>query len=175
MQIIAVDSKGIKRFTKKVQEELKENGVVVRLNRKDLVVECESEDPYIELKSVDVVKGIGNGMEPEIAYKLFSNEFMLKTVDLGELLSSKEDVGRVMGRIIGTNGRMKRFMEQITETDIIIRDNKIYIVGAIEGVELSMNAIYALVRGATHKKVCALLEKGRRTIKESKMRLWKEW
>lgn len=173
MQIIALNPKNARKFSSDVIRRFEKRGIKVKVNRDDMSVEFECDDPYLEMKCISVIKSIAEGgVNPNIAFKLFSDLYVLKMVDLGEILKSK-DVRRVMGRIIGTNGKMKKFMEEITETDINMFEDKIIIIGTIEGVELTSKAVNALIRGAPHKKVYRLLEAGRRGIKESKMRLWK--
>ncbi len=174
MQIIALNSKNLRRFNPAVIKRFEDKGIRIIVNKDKMAIEFSCDDPYMEMKCSDVIKSMAvGGVDSKTAFKLFSDSYVLKIIDLSEILRSKKDVRRIMGRIIGSNGKMKLFMEDITETDINMFEDKIIIIGAIEGVELASEAVNALIRGAPHKKVYRLLEAGRRTIKESKMRLWK--
>ncbi len=162
-------------FNGKTIENFGKHGITIKINLEDMTVEYEGKDAYEELKAGNVITAIAEGgVQPTIAFKLFSDDAILKTIDLEDFFSSQKDIKRVMGRIIGTQGKTKLIIEDITETDVQIKGSKIYIIGSLEGVELANEAIEAFIRGAPHKKVYNMLENKRRYIKESKMRLWKE-
>ncbi len=175
MKIKNVTKKNIKLFDDSAIAKFKEHGITIKVNVGDLTIEYEGEDAYEELKAGNVITAMAEGGVPtNIAFQLFTDDNILKTIDLEDYFSSPKDLRRVMGRIIGTHGRTKLIIEEITETDVQITGNKIYIIGNLEGVELASEAINALIRGAPHKKVYHLLESKRRNIKESNLRLWKE-
>jgi ribosomal RNA assembly protein len=176
MQILSIERKHLKQFSPAVMKELKRIGLILEFNPKDLTVEFESEDPFIELKAKDVLTALGMGGVPyREALRLFSDEFMLKIVDMREITGDKErDIRRILARIIGAEGKTKRIIEEITEVHMTICNDQIFLIGRLEGVELASDAIDAIVRGSPHKKVYHLLEAGRRKIKEEKMKLWKE-
>ncbi|MEM3364154.1 MAG: RNA-processing protein [Candidatus Micrarchaeia archaeon] len=175
MQILSIEKKHLKKFSPVVMRELKKRGLTLEFNPKDLTVEFESEDPFIELKGKDVLTALGTGGVPyREALRLFSDELVLKVIDISEVVGDKErDVHRVLARIIGTDGKTKKIIEQITEVCMTVQEGRIYLIGTIEGVSLASDAIDALVRGAPHKKVYRLLEAGRRKVREEKMKLWK--
>ncbi len=178
MRIISVGKDGFDKITPKVVKGLMERGISIKLDRENESLEYGCDDPYIELKAKDVLTAVVLGIKEQrfqdAALSLFSDSFVLKIVDLSEVLGSKEDIHRVLSRIIGTNGKTKRIMEEITETNITISDNKILIIGMPEGVGLASDAINAIIRGSPHKKVYRLLEAGRRKIKEARMKLWND-
>ncbi|MCX8199891.1 MAG: hypothetical protein N3G76_00290 [Candidatus Micrarchaeota archaeon] len=175
MQILSIEKKHLKQFSPAVMRELKKKGLSLYFNPKDLTVEFESEDPFIELKGKDVLIALGTGGVPyRDALRLFSDELILKVVDISEISGDNErDVHRIMARIIGTDGKTKKIIEQITEVSMTVQESRIYLIGTLEGVSLASDAIDAIVRGAPHKKVYRLLESGRRKIREEKMKLWK--
>lgn len=171
-----MEKKHIKQFSPAVMKELKKRGLNLEFNPKDLTVEFESEDPFVELKAKDVITALSIGGVPyKEALRLFSDEFILKVIDIGEFANDKEkDIHRILARIIGTNGKTKRIIEQTTEASMTITGSSIYLVGTIESVGLASEAIEAVIRGAPHRKVYRLLEAGRRKVKEERMRLWKD-
>ncbi len=175
MQIVGIEKRNLKRFSTAVMTEFRKRGLKLEFNPKDLTVEFESDDAFVELKAKDVLTALGiGGVNYREALRLFSEEYILKIVDLSDITNDRErDIHRIMARIIGTDGKTKLIIEQITEVSMTIKDDKIYVIGTLEGVHLASEAIESIVRGAEHRKVYRLLEAGRRKIKEEKMKLWR--
>ncbi|MCX8205732.1 MAG: KH domain-containing protein [Candidatus Micrarchaeota archaeon] len=179
MQILSADRPSIRKLGGKALLQLREKGVRVIPNPEAQVVEFEAEDPYVELKAKDVLQALLLGpadakFQQETVLLLFSEDFVLKIIDLSEHLRTKEGLDRILARVIGAGGSTKKVMEQITECSITITGDKIMLIGPVEGVELASEALSQLIAGVPHKKVYRLLEAGRRRVKEAKMRLWRE-
>jgi len=176
MQILGANELKLANFTPAVILKLEKMGIRLKINPEDRTVEFEADDPYTELRARDFFVALSFMPRKEVrkAFRIFSEDCMLKVVDLSDFVGDeKKDQRRVMARIIGAGGKTKIIMEEITETNISVLGHKICIIGTLEGVELASAAIEALIRGAPHKKVYRLLESGRRRVKEEKMRLWK--
>ncbi|MBS7621647.1 hypothetical protein KEJ32_06015, partial [Candidatus Bathyarchaeota archaeon] len=67
-----------------------------------------------------VVTAIGRGFSPEHAFKLIQDEeAVLDIIDLRIIFGKSEsDIRRVKGRIIGMDGKTRRLIEELTDTNI---------------------------------------------------------
>lgn len=178
MQIIKITRKGLRKaLTTGFLEKVKEKGLNIKLDNENLTIEFHSNNPFIELKGKDVLNAFclsEGSIDVRRVLSLFSEDTYLRIIDLGEIYNDNEKtIKRILGRVIGANGKTKLIIEEITESSVTIYKDKIFIIGFIEEIHLAYEAIDILMSGATHKKVYTFLEKGRRKIREEKMKLWK--
>ncbi|MCS7117224.1 MAG: KH domain-containing protein [Thaumarchaeota archaeon] len=120
---------------------------------------AEGGDPVALFKARDIVNAIGNGFRPESAMKLFSDNTALLVVDVSEFIGKDfRDLRRVMGRIIGTEGKTKRIIEETTHVDMAILGDRVSIIGHPEDVEAARRAVMMLVQGSPHSVVYKYLD-----------------
>ena len=178
MQIVKITKKGLRKaHTSGFFEKVKEKGLKVKVDRGNLTIEFYAGDPFVELKGKDVLTAFSlseGSIDLNRALGLFSEDTYLKVIDLGEIYNDNvKTIKRILSRVIGKNGKTKLILEEITESSITIYNDKIFIIGFLEEIHLAHEAIDSLMAGATHKKVYTFLERGRRRIREEKMKLWK--
>ena len=141
---------------------------------KDGRVKISSEDPCSEWDAQDVVKAMGRGFKPEKAFKLFSQKYSLKIVNLKELFGSEKAIKRIKGRIIGEDGKSRRMIEETSGADLCVYGSTVSIIGDIEELELASEAVSLLIQGAKHGRVFKTLEQKRRALKEERGKLWQD-
>ncbi|NYZ76208.1 RNA-processing protein [Candidatus Micrarchaeota archaeon] len=172
MQIVKIPSERVPVIIGKngeVKREIQRRGNVELNVDAEGEVEISSENSIDEWRATEVVKAIGRGFSPERAFKLFSEEIYLKIIDLKQIFSSDKDITRQKGRVIGHAGKAKRVIEATSDADLCIYGNTIGIIGGLDGLGLAENAVNKLLEGASHAKVYAMLERGRRRMKEERM------
>ena len=70
-----------------------------------------AEDPLQVLRVMDLVKAIGRGFSPERALAILDDEMlMLDVLDISKTASTRSDMERLKGRIIGKDGRSREIM-----------------------------------------------------------------
>lgn len=136
-----------------VKEEL-ESKTRTKISIND-AVEIDGE-PLEVLKAKEVVKAIGRGFPPEIAFKLLDDEFRLVVISLGQ--ESEKRMRRVFSRIIGRDGRCRKKIEMRTNTDICIYGKTVSIIGNWKDVEKASDVIGLLIEGKPHSYVYKYLE-----------------
>lgn len=133
-------------------------------------------DPSALFKAKDVVTAIGRGFSPEHAFRLIRDEeAMLDIIDLRLIFGKSEsDLRRVKGRIIGMDGKTRRIIEELTETNIRVYGHTVGIIGNIEQVQAAREAIQMLIEGSSHGTVYRYLHKKRRELKRKMLELWEK-
>lgn len=122
-------------------------------------------DPLAEWTARDMVRAIGRGFPPEKAMNLIEDSMMLEVIDLTEFAGkSKNCLARIESRLIGTEGKCREHIEEMTETDISIYGKTVSIIGRMEGVSIAKEAIIKLANGQMHSTVYRFLEKMRGKI-----------
>jgi len=141
----------------------------------EVTVEGVGEDPLAEWKARDIVKAIARGMNPEKAILLASDRYVLEVIPLNKLLSTRREIRRQKGRIIGTSGKTRKFIEETTSSHIAIKGKSVAIVGEMEEVDVAKEAVLMLAEGKPHKVVYKYLQDKKRELKEKRMlELWEE-
>jgi len=135
-----------------------------------------SEDPSLLFKAKDIVTAIGRGFSPEHAFRLIRDEeAVLDVIDLRTVFGrSESDIRRIKGRIIGMNGKTRRILEELTDTNIAVYGSTIGIIGNLEQVEVAREAIQMLVKGSLHSTVYRFLHRKRRELKKRMLELWEK-
>jgi ribosomal RNA assembly protein len=128
------------------------------------------------LKAKDVITALGRGFSPEHAFRLIRDEdAVLDVIDLRTVFGrSESDIKRVKGRIIGMNGKTRRIIEELTDTDVAVYGHTVSIIGPIEHAEVAREAVQMLVKGSLHATVYRFLHRKRRELKKKMLEIWEK-
>ena len=126
-------------------------------------------------KAVELVTAIARGFSPDKAKRLLDEDTILQIIDLKEYAGrSRNALERIKGRIIGSNGKARRLIEELSEAYISVHGHYVAIIGKSEEVKLATEAVTMLARGSMHKSVYNMLEIARRRAKMEKLKLWED-
>jgi len=126
-------------------------------------VEIECEDPLKLLRIKMVIQSFGRGFDFETAMNMLDEEYYLETVEIVEYSGkSRNRMLTLKGRVIGTNGKTKKLIENFTETKLAIYGKTICIIGRWDRVVIAKKSIEMLLSGRLHTTVYRFLEKQRR-------------
>jgi ribosomal RNA assembly protein len=133
-------------------------------------------DPSTLFKAKDLITAIGRGFSPEHAFRLVRDEeAVLDVIDLRSVFGKSEaDIKRVQGRIIGMNGKTRRIIEELTDTNVSVYGHTVGTIGTMEQVQIAREAIEMLVKGSMHGTVYRFLHRKRRELKKKKLELWEK-
>ncbi len=158
---------GKKGSTKREIEE--RTGAKLTINSETGNVNIKAEDGLKLFTALNVVKAISRGFNPKVAIKLTSAEYQFDIIRITDYVSSKNALYRVRGRIIGTNGRSRKKIEELTDTNMVIFGKTVGIIGDYRGAKLAKEAITDLIEGSPHSTVFKWLE--REHVKRSQDKL----
>ncbi len=135
----------------------------------------DSEDPSGIFRAKELVLAIGRGFSPERAFRLFDEEAVLQLIDLRDIVGKSEsDMKRLKGRVIGREGKTRRTIEELTETDIAVYGHTIGIIGSPENVQTAREAVMMLLKGSQHNTVYRFLHRKRREMKRKMLEIWEK-
>ncbi len=158
---------GTNGSTKKELEEI--SGTDIDVDSKEGIVTIEGSDAIKLYQTKEMIIAIGRGFSPEIARILLKHDYIMEVITLIEFADKKKQLDRIRGRIIGTRGKSREIMEELTETNISVYGKTIAVIGLPENVVMARNAIDTLIDGASHATVYKRLEAFRRKMKEARM------
>ena len=155
------------RLKIKIDIDSQDGGVTIILTE-------EQTDPSMLLRSKDVVTAIGRGFAPDVAFRLIRNEDdVFDLIDLRLVFGrSDTDIKRIKSRIIGSEGKTRRLIEELTEADVTVYGHTIGIIGNYEEANAARHAVQMIIEGCEHKTVYKYLQRKRTEMKKEKMQLW---
>lgn len=112
----------------------------------------------------DVVAAIGRGFPFAEAAKLFKDEYLLHVIDLRDQFNTENTRKRMKGRVIGEKGKIKREIEEATESALCIYGHTISIIAPSENMEFAKEAVYRILDGAPHTSVLGYLRRVRERL-----------
>ncbi len=151
------------KIKKEIEEATKSK---LTIDSKEGEVQVEGTDPLMLYITRDIIKAIGRGFNPEVAMTLLKQDYLFELIDISEYSKGKANhLERLKGRIIGKEGKSRKYIEQMTETDICVYGKTAAIIGQGENVSIARRAIESLLQGSPHASVYKFLEKKRRDLK----------
>jgi ribosomal RNA assembly protein len=162
---------GAKGSTKARIEKLA--GVKLSIDSEEGDVEIDSthaEDPAIGLAVSNVIIAIGRGFSPPKAMKLLQDEYYLEILDIRDYVGKKQEhVIRMRSRLIGTRGKTRALIEELTGAYVSIYGNTVGIIGDTFQMGVARKALEMLLEGSEHAAVYHFLERGSAKLKVDRM------
>jgi len=145
------------------------SGIHLEINSRlgEITIEDHNvEDPLQVLKLESIVRAIGRGFSPEHAMKLLGDDIDLYIFNIHDYVSKKEShVRRLKSRIIGTEGKTKRVLEELTDSYISVYGHTVSIISDFENIDIAKRAVDKLLSGSKHATVYRFIESNMRKLK----------
>jgi len=159
-EIYSEFSRKILQNKKKLEQELK-----VKITNKGniIFVEGTAESEYT---ACQVMEAINLGFKMTDALLLTDEEFILEKIHIKDL-TKRQDIKRICGRVIGTQGRTKRTIENLSDCIIALHDTTVGVIGRADEIEPTLTALTALIQGKKQTKTYSYLEREKSKSKTS--------
>jgi len=105
-----------------------------------------------------VLKAFGRGFDVNDSLYLLEDEYGLEVINLTEFVKSRERLKTLKGRIIGTGGKTKEYIEKFTDVKISVLGKTVSIIGYWEKINIAKEAVMKIIRGCTHQTLYRWLE-----------------
>ncbi len=159
MHSLAINSpRKIKQATPKIEAKLKIN---IQVKGKKAIVKGNELNEYI---AIQILSAIDYGFNVEDALLLLDQEYSFKVINIKDHTKRKK-LADVRARVIGTQGKAKQTLANLTNSKITIKNNEVAIISHAENVEALTQAVISLAQGAKHGNVFAYLEKQNRNLR----------
>jgi len=97
---------------------------------------------------------------------LLTNEgYIFRKINIKDF-TRRKNLDEVRARLIGTEGKTKRAMEEISGCVLVIKDKIVGIIGSTESIKDATTAITRLIKGSKQANVYSYLERMNREKKE---------
>ncbi|NYZ74834.1 hypothetical protein H0O03_01045 [Candidatus Micrarchaeota archaeon] len=164
MRLVALPKKTLNLLAKNNREELREveraAGVKIKLSEEDAEIEAGADNPGSEWEAEQVLLALEAGFPAKQALKLLKEDYFMEKIDLGQAFRGNESqVTRYKARVIGSEGRAKKKIEEITGAFVAVGDESVAVIGKFEELKDAKEAVIRLLEGAPHANVFHFLER----------------
>ncbi|MCK9322453.1 MAG: KH domain-containing protein [Candidatus Methanomethylophilaceae archaeon] len=157
--------------TKKILE--KASGIKLKIDTEGEVTfneDAKGVDPLMALKMMDVIKAVGRGFNPDKAMRLLDDDQYFEPIDLKDVVGDKSNqLERIKGRLIGTDGKTRQIIEDLTRCYMSIYGNTVSLIGDSVGLPVAKHAIELILNGSEHSTVYHYLEGQRPRLRIAEM------
>ena len=146
----------------------------VRLNissEGEVDIEENPDDPVASLKVMDFVKAVGRGFSPHRALRLLDDDEYLEIIEISDYLGNKkpEQMKRVRARLIGSQGKTRKLIEDLTGVNMSVFGNTVCLIGNSVQLPVAKTAVDMILRGSEHSTVYRYLERSRPMLRIAEM------
>ena len=153
----------IKANKKKLEKAL---NVKISVKGKDVCVSGKAVDEYI---ACQIIEALNLGFNTNQGLLLRDENFVFEKINIKDV-TKRHDLERIRGRIIGTKGKTKEIIENLSDCFISLHDNTVGIIGEAENIERAMQAITSIIQGSKQSKVYSSLERDRTKTKQEEFK-----
>ncbi|MAE12952.1 RNA-processing protein [Candidatus Woesearchaeota archaeon] len=139
-----------------------QTGCTLEVDSKEGEIKILGSDSLALYTLKELIRAIGRGFNPEIALRLLKQDYNLEVISITDYAKGKSHFERLRGRVIGTKGKSRSNLEQLTNCSISVYGKTIAIIGSAENVATAKRAVESLLAGSPHSSVYKWLEKQQR-------------
>lgn len=148
---------------RKNKEELEQKlKVSISITGRKVTIDGDAVDEY---EASLILEAIDLGFSAKKALQLKDPDMVFRRLNIKKF-TKPQRIPDVRSRIIGTEGKTKRTIENIGSCDMVIKGNEIGLICPAETLEETTTAISNLIRGSKQGNVYAFLEKMNRERKK---------
>jgi len=153
---IPQERKEILEKDSKIKENIEEfTSTKIEIND-DVSIDGESFNVF---QAKNVLKAFGRGFNVNDCLYLLEDEYGLEIIDLSEFTKSKERMSTLKGRIIGTGGKTRKYIEKYADVKTCIFGKTVSIIGQWDKINIAKEAIMKIIQGCTHTTLYKWLER----------------
>ncbi len=112
-----------------------------------------------------IIKAVDFGFDEDDALLLKKEKYVLQFLCIKDY-TKRRNLHEVRRRIIGTDGKAKRTIEELTGCVMVISGNQIGLIVDLEHLESANQGIISLIQGSKHSNVFSYLERQNRHLRE---------
>lgn len=151
-RLVVENSKKIKKAIPLIESKIK---IKIQFNKGSVAIVGAELNEYLVEK---VLKAVDFGFDVEDALLLLKEDFVLEFVNVKEH-TPRKNLTDIRARLVGTGGRAKRTIEELTGGVMVLNTNTVGIIVDNEHLGQAIQGIISLIQGSKHGNVFSYLEK----------------
>ncbi len=140
----------------------------ITIGDKSVVIESkEHADAYGEFLAYNIINAFEKGFDINTAFLLVNEEYYFSYIDINQVWPDEKRKRQIKARIIGENGRTKRYIESVSSAKISVHDDFVGFIGKVDNIAEAETAVRAIINGGTHKQAYNKMEARHRKNKSN--------
>jgi ribosomal RNA assembly protein len=150
--IPVVSVRKIKKATPSIENKVK---VKISFGKDRVNVDGKELDEYMVSQ---IIRAVDFGFDVEDALLLLNSDFVLEFIDV-KSHTRRKNLKDVRARLIGTNGKAKKTIENLTGAVVVISENTVGVIVDATHLDTTIQGIECLIQGSKHGNVFSYIEK----------------
>src|SRR5256712_9531222 len=126
--------------------------------------EAQAQDPVLALKAKDVVQAMARGFSEDRAFRLLDEDAYFEVLDIKDFAHSKNRVAQIRARLIGTRGKTRRLIEELTGVEVSVWSHTIALIGGTFELAIAPEGVFMPLRWSQPKTAHRFLSRKRAGI-----------
>ena len=145
----------IKKNKARLEKELK---VKLAFSGKNISIESEDGNAIEEFVAERAIESLELGFNLQHVLLLKDEDFILEKIHIKNF-TKRHDLERIRARIIGTQGKTKSIIQDLSDCFLSLHENTVGIIGRAEDIKKAIRAIESIIQGRKQGKVYSYLER----------------
>ena len=124
-------------------------------------------DGYAVFEAKGVIQPFGRGFSMRMAELLLKDGFYFSSISMRDITSNKSRIKNMKARLIGRDGKAKRYMESVSGALIAVYGDTVSFIGSTEAIEEAEAAAKAILKGSSHRLAYNRMEASHRKHRDS--------
>ncbi len=169
MQEINISYKKLYEFKKKDISSILEKDYSCKIDINENLIYI-SADPYNEFLVKNIILAFSRGFDLNTAKLLENENFYFSQINIKQAFGSKKRLMQVKARIIGKDGKAKKYIERITGVKMCVYGNTVSFIGNTDQIEEAEIAVNNIMNGFNHGSAYAKMQtQHRKNLFEKKL------
>src|SRR3989449_2697967 len=127
--------------------------------------EAQAQDPVLALKAKDIIQAMARGFSEDRAFRLLDEDAYFEVFDIKDFAHSRNRVAQIRARIIGTRGKTRRLIEELTGVEVSVWGHTVALIGGTFQRAIGRAGVFMLLLRSGRKEAYPFLELKRAGIK----------
>ncbi len=145
------------RREKKLFVQFKELGVKASISENTVTLEADSAFNLLLVKNA--VTAFNRGFDTKTSALLLDDAYDLVVMNIKDYANTPKRQIQLKGRVIGSRGMIKKRLSKETSTYIKVYGKTISIIGAYQNLNIAVEAVEMLLKGAKHDGVFSMINR----------------
>lgn len=128
-------------------------------------IEGESYNIYV---ATEAIRAFGRGFDMKTAEMLLRDGYYFSYLDIKDIARSKKRAINIKSRLIGSEGRAKKYIERVSGAHVSIYGDTVSFIGSTEALAEAETAAKTIIEGGSHRLAYSRMEAAHRKHKNSR-------
>ncbi|HLC54593.1 MAG TPA: hypothetical protein VJK07_03110 [Candidatus Nanoarchaeia archaeon] len=113
---------------------------------------------FEEFEALTILEAMNFGFSAKIALMLKDEDIVFRKLPIKNF-TRRKDLETVKARVIGTQGRTKRTIENLADCQVIVKGNEVGLICPAEEIDYVLTGMTNLIRGSKQANIYKFLER----------------